>query len=61
MNHYIGNRAKIHIKRDGINLFFDATILDINQYLISFRDKYNNDYSFKISEIIEIRGETSND
>lgn len=57
MQHYIGNRAKIHVNRDGKDLFFDALIIDVNPFLISFKDKYSKDYSFKISEIIEIKCE----
>jgi hypothetical protein len=57
MQHYIGSRARIHINREGKHLFYTAKVIDVNDSLISFVDKFNNNYSFKISDIEEIKGE----
>jgi len=54
MKHLIGKECKLHIKKDGEDLYYSAYILDVNDYLISFQDKYGEVFSFPIKDIDEI-------
>ena len=55
MKQYIGEKCKIHIKRGEKDLFYTAKILDVNETHMTFIDKYDKKYSFRITEIIELR------
>ena len=55
MKHYENKRCKIHICRNGKNLFYDAIVDSVNNTHISFKDKFKDYYSFRIEDIVEIR------
>lgn len=54
MNEYIGDTVKLHIDRKGIDLFYTAKILQITDTHISFKDKYDVKYCYRISDIVSI-------
>jgi hypothetical protein len=56
MKQYVGIKCKIHINRAGKDLYYEATISAVTETHISFTDKFNTPYTFRVSDVIEIRG-----
>lgn len=57
MKHYIGKQVKLHLNVDGKYLFFNAHVIDVNENLISFKDRFDKFYSFRVQDIKEINGD----
>lgn len=57
MQEYIGERVKLHIDRDGHDLFYSAKILNITDTHISFLDKFNKKYCYRLTDVVEINDE----
>lgn len=53
MKNFIGHKCKIEIKRD-MPLFYTALILDIDNNIITFKDREGKVYSYNTSLISEI-------
>lgn len=56
-----GKNCKLHIKEgdEGQDIFFTAKILDVDDAnsLITFKDKYGDNYTFAFKNIVRIREE----
>ncbi|PIN78324.1 hypothetical protein COV14_04140 [Candidatus Woesearchaeota archaeon CG10_big_fil_rev_8_21_14_0_10_33_12] len=55
MKEYTNKQCKLHINIGGKDLFFNAIITDVSDTHISFTDKYNDKFSFRIIDVVEIR------
>jgi len=56
MKQYIGKTCKLHIVVNGKDLFYTAKVKDVSDTHISFIDKFGEDYTFRMTDIVEIRG-----
>jgi len=55
MKEYIGKTCKLNITTPtGVELFFTAKITEVNDTHLSFIDKYNKKYCFRITEVFQI-------
>lgn len=55
MEQYIGKECKIMISiKEGIHLIYIARVKSITNNHLSFLDKFNKEYTFKIDHIMEI-------
>jgi hypothetical protein len=55
MKEMVGKSCLIEINRDGRALFYKAReILDITDTHITFLDKYNNQYTYRLIDVVEI-------
>ena len=52
---HIGKRKWLHIKVNNKDLFFLAKIIDVTNTHISFIDKFNIEYSFRLLDVIEAK------
>ena len=55
MKHHEGKKCKIHIQRDGKDLYYEADVLSVDESHITFVDKFGKEYTFRRDDIIEIR------
>jgi len=56
MKEHIGETVKLHIERNGADLFYTAKVMDVTDTHISFKDKYNINYCFRRQDVVEING-----
>jgi len=56
MKQYIGKICKLHIVVKERDLFYTAKITNVNDTHISFIDKFDENYTFRTTDIVEIRG-----
>ncbi len=56
MKQYIGKQCKLHVQINEKDLFYTAKIIDVTETHISFIDKFDEKYSFRLTDIVEIRG-----
>ena len=54
MIEYKGKRVKLHIIKNGADLFYTALITDVNDTHITFIDKYKKQFTFKLDLVQEI-------
>ena len=53
MKDLIGEKAKLHIVKNGQDLFYTAVVVDVTDQHITFVDKYNNKYVFLLEYVKE--------
>jgi len=56
MKQYMNKKCKMHILRGGRDLYYEATVTTVSDTHISFIDKFDIPYTFRIDDVIEIRG-----
>ena len=56
MKEYLDKTCKIHIAINGKDLFYTARIINVSDTHITFVDKFNETLTFRLQDIIEIRG-----
>lgn len=55
MQELVGHSAKLEFNRDGKRLFFSAkTISSITDTHITFVDKYDDVYTFRLVDLVEV-------
>ena len=57
MKQFIGKTVKLVVKLDGQNLFYKANVICVTDEHIIFRDKFDQLYGFRISDIVEVNNE----
>lgn len=56
MEQFLGKKVFIEIENTvGKTVIFNAIVLDVSKTHITFRDKYNDIYSYKIDSIVTIQ------
>lgn len=55
MGEFINQRVKLHIRKNGANLYFTATITHVSPTHISFLDRYNEPYTFKKAYVEQVQ------
>ena len=55
MKEYLGRNCKIHLNRNGKDLFYTATIDEITRLHLTFTDVFKKTYTFRISDLIEMK------
>lgn len=61
LEQYIGKTCKIHIKVSDKNLFYTAVIHSTTPDHIHFIDRFNKNFTFRISDVTEIEELTLNE
>ena len=56
MKEHIDKRCRIHIKKGDKDLYFSGKVTAVTEYHITFIDKFDIPYTFKIVEVEEIQG-----
>ena len=57
MKEHIGEIVKLHIDRNGSDLFYTAKILPGTDTHISFIDKYKIPYTYRLQDVVSINGD----
>jgi len=60
MKQYVGKKVILRVIVDGVSLSYTATINKVDKTHIHFTDKFGENLSYRIQDIIEIR-ERDND
>lgn len=55
MKEYINKKCKLHILINHKDLFYTAIITNVTENHLSFTDKFNENYTFRLQDVIEIR------
>jgi len=54
MKEMVDKTCKIHINKEGKNLFYTGTIKSFTPPMFTFIDKYGELYAFRINDIVEM-------
>ena len=55
MKGLIGKSCKIEVDRNGKSLFYTISeVLDVTDTHITFLDRYNNQYTYRLQDVVEI-------
>jgi len=57
MKQYIGKKVYILVDVKGQSMHYNCEVLEVNNTHVSILDKFNQKYTFRIIDIIEIREE----
>lgn len=57
MEEYINKKVFLRISIDGKTLFYNAVITNVTRTHISFIDKFDQKYCYRIEDVIEIKEE----
>lgn len=57
MNQWLNKRVKIHIRKEGTDLFYHATVTEVTPEHLSFLDRYGKAYTFHRSHIMQVSEE----
>ena len=61
MEQYIGKRVFLRLDVGGNSLVFNARITEVSSTHITFIDKFNKKYTYRISDIVEMKEEGPED
>jgi len=55
MREFLNKKVLIHFFVDGNNKYFTGIITEITDTHISFIDKFNDPYTYRVADIVEIK------
>ena len=57
MKRYIGKKVKLHFLVHNTDFYYSAIILDVTQEHITFKDKYGEIYTYRLKDLVTIKGD----
>ena len=55
MEEYLNKQCKIHVRRDDKNLFYLGVVLKVTDDHVTFLDKFENVFTYRVGDVESVR------